>query len=802
MTGKRRRLLQGICVLDLADEQGSFCSKLLADLGASVVKVEQPQGDPSRRSGPFYRSKPDSAGISLSFFYHNANKLGIVLDLESRDGKQSLRRLIERADVLVETLPQRRVHTLGLDRGQSHRINSRLIHLSITGFGRTGPMRSFHSSNSVASAYGGQMYVSGTSTGPPVALFGTQAFYTASLFGANAVLLALRKRNNTRKGCYIDLSIQESVASTLDHVMIDFFHSGEIAGRRQDNHLNEPFAVLPCKDGFIQINTLRNWETLLQLMDSDGKAKNLLEKKWRHEAYRNNHRTQINQAIAGWTANHTKRELFELGQAMQFPWSPVCTLQEVLSSPQLKSRRFFIPAELPGSDETVSIPGLPYKFNRFSPTTPTPVPLLGEHTQQVLEWMRAGSEDGSVARRSEKQPGHSGKSGNILTGVRVLDFTRMLSGPYATRILGDFGAEVIKVQSKSVARGAERNNTPYFSAWNRNKRSICLNLIHPEARDLILELVALSDVVVENFSPRVMANWGLTYNALRKARPDLIMASISAMGHTGPWKNHVGFAPTFHALSGLVSLSSRSSEAPINIRHAYGDVITALYAAMAILASLEHRSKTGKGQYIDLSAYDAVCTLLGPALMERYLALKQNVSPKASDYNGVKASSGCYPCAGDDEWCVISIANEVQWHSLRRISGRPELMSEKFSTRMGRQKNSSELDRLIAEWTTLYSAKTIVRRLQKEGIAAGVVQNAADLARDSQLAARRFFVSMEHPTLKTTYSDRSALWPWRENPADWKAAPLLGEANRYVFVELLGHSTADFRSFIKKGIIQ
>jgi len=802
MKGKRRGLLPDVFVLDLADEQGSFCSKLLADLGAAVVKVEQPQGNPARRSGPFRRSKSDSNGTGFSFFFHNTNKLGIVLDLKSSKGKESLRRLIERADVVVETLSKHSLEALDLSEGRLRSINPRIIHISITGFGRSGPKKSYCCSDSVASAYGGQMYLSGATNGPPVKLSGIQSSYTASLYAANAALLLLRKRRATGKGSYLDLSVQESVASTLDHVMIDFFQNGEIAGRKHEDNSSESFVTFPCKDGYIQIPVYRNWETVLQLMNSEGNANGLAKKKWLREAYRKTHRTQIREAVGGWTANHKKWELFNLGQAMRFPWAPVCTVREVLASPQLKARRFFIPAQWTGSAFVTSIPGLPYKFSRFSPPAPRPAPSLGEHTQEVLDLLRSGNRNGAAVLRRQKRPGHSLKSGDILGGVRVVDFTRMLSGPYATRILADFGAEVIKVQSQSTAQGAERNDTPYFASWSRNKRSVCVNLNHSDASGLILELVARSDVVVENFSPRVMANWGLSYKRLRQVKPDLIMASISAMGQTGPWKNYIGFAPTFHALSGLMSPSVQSPENPIGIRHSYGDVITGLYAAIAILASLEHRSETGKGQYIDLSAYEAMCTLLGPSLMEAHSALKLKASGMPVENYGEDLLCGCYPCAGDDRWCVFNIDSEAQWQALFRISRNRDLKSERFASKAGRKANRAELEKLIAEWTLRHPAETVAQRLQSKGIAAGVVQNAEDLARDSQLAERRFFVSLKHPALGEACSDRSALWPWREKPAEWKAAPRLGEDNRYVFVELLGHSDTDFRSLVKRGVIQ
>jgi crotonobetainyl-CoA:carnitine CoA-transferase CaiB-like acyl-CoA transferase len=377
----------------------------------------------------------------------------------------------------------------------------------------------------------------------------------------------------------------------------------------------------------------------------------------------------------------------------------------------------------------------------------------------------------------------------------------MISGPYATRILGDFGAEVIKVQSGLTATGAEQNDTASFCLWNRNKRSIRLNLNQAGAREILLELVSISDVLVENFSPRVLANWGLNYENLKKVKPDLVMASISAMGKTGPWSNFVGYAPTFHALSGLTSATCRSLDAPTDLGYAYGDIIVGLYASLAILAAIEHRDSTGPGQHIDLSAYEALCTLLAPAFIEASISSARDTRiPRYDDCEGA-TPCGCYPCKGDDRWCVIAVFSEKEWQAFCKISCRSELKSSEFSTLDRRRKNRSELDRLIGHWTAGFSAGSIVRRLQKAGIAAGIVQSAADLVNDSQLAARRFFTMLHHPVLGKTFADRSALWPWYEKPEHWKAAPSLGQDSHYVFVELLGRSEQEFRSFVEKGII-
>jgi crotonobetainyl-CoA:carnitine CoA-transferase CaiB-like acyl-CoA transferase len=776
MKGIAEGMLSDVVVLDLTNEQGSFCAKLLADLGATVIKIESPKGDPSRGS--------------LSFSYCNTRKQSLVLDLDSPEDKCKFRELIKKSGILVETFPPGHLETLRLGYLQLRRINPGLIHISITGFGQTGPKHTYRSCDLVASAYGGQMHVTGAPSVPPTRLFGTQSCYTASLFGANAALLGLRKRKLCGRGCYVDLSLQEAAASTLGDVVADYFTGDRIAGRRRDSSPDDSFSILPCKDGYLQASILRNWETLIELMNAEGKAGNLAGTKWQQRSYRAKHHDRIIKAAGKWTRAHTKHELFELGQSLQFPWAPVESPEEVLKNPQLHARTFFIRVPKSQDYPSTAIPGLPYKFSNYSPPPLKPSPLLGEHTLQVVD-------DLNASRWKDRQgggPRSHVKSGNILKGIRVIDMTRMLSGPYATRILGDFGAEVIKVQSRLTAHGAERDDSPYFRAWNRNKRSLSLNLNCPEARDIVLELAAVSDVVVENFSPRVLENWGLTYDRLSKANPDLIMASISAMGQTGPWRNFVGYAPTFHALSGLVSASSRSSDAPINIGFAYGDIVAGLYAAMAILASVEHRDATGKGQYIDLSAYEALCTLLGPAFMKA-----------AGDQrcNDIKETlSGCYPCKGIDRWCAISISNDSGWQMFCRISGITELQSDCFSTPSARNRHRKKLDALVSQWTARYAPEIIVRRLQKAGIPAGIVQNAEDLAKDNHLAARRFYISLVDAKRGNTISDRSAVWPWNERPSGWKPAPQLGADNRYVVQKLLGYSDARFRSLGKKGVLK
>jgi crotonobetainyl-CoA:carnitine CoA-transferase CaiB-like acyl-CoA transferase len=393
-------------------------------------------------------------------------------------------------------------------------------------------------------------------------------------------------------------------------------------------------------------------------------------------------------------------------------------------------------------------------------------------------------------------------SKGILSGLRILDFTWLLAGPYATRILADFGAEVIKVQSRRTSGGVESNLTGFFNHWNRNKQSITLDMSYLEAREIVLKLTKISDVVIENFSPRVMSNWELNYEKLKEVRPDLIMVSMSGMGRTGPWKDFVAFGPTIQAFSGLTYLTSFTQDSPIGIGYAYADLIAGLYGAFAVLAALEHRDRTGKGQYIDLSEYEAMSTFMGPTLLDIAINQKE-VLPQGNQPDYVIAAPyGCYRCLGEDRWCVIAVFEEDEWQALCEVLGRPAWTREqRFSTLSKRKENAEALDELLGRWTAQHTPEEVVYLLQEAGVQAGVVQNAEDLAQDPQLIAREFFVHLDHPVLGKTISDRFPI-KFKDNPrADWKAAPLLGENNRYVYRELLGFTEEELSSYVEKGII-
>jgi crotonobetainyl-CoA:carnitine CoA-transferase CaiB-like acyl-CoA transferase len=369
-------LLKGLQVLDLADEKGSFCSKLLADLGARVIKIEKPGGDVSRGTGPFLENSPDP-GKSISFFHNNTKKLGITLNLEHERGKEIFFKLLRKTDVVVETSPDY-LRRIGLGFTALHFENKRFIYVSITGFGENGPRSQYKSCDLVASAFGGQMYVTGTPSALPLKPFGNQTYYSASLFAAVSILLALRNRARTGKGEHLDISLQEAAVSTLDHVMVRYFYENTIPKRQGGGYGNHSFCILPCKDGHILLAPFQQWETLVEWMQSEGMAQDLTDKKYREEQYRLAHLDHVFQVLERWSRTHTAQDLFELGQLMRFPWAPIQPLKEVLNDPQLKARGFFVNVEHPELRRSIFYPGSPYKFSNSPPDRWKRAPLIGE----------------------------------------------------------------------------------------------------------------------------------------------------------------------------------------------------------------------------------------------------------------------------------------------------------------------------------------------------------------------------------------------------------------------------------------
>jgi crotonobetainyl-CoA:carnitine CoA-transferase CaiB-like acyl-CoA transferase len=375
-------VLTEIEVLELADERAGFCTRILALMGARVIKIEPPGGGPARRRGPFIEDIRNSKK-SLTFSYQNTNKLGITLDLSQPQGQKLFRKLVRKADVFVETFSPDAIKKFSCAYEELNNVNPRLIHASVSGFGGQGPRSHYQSCALVAAAYSGSMSINGSPETSPLKPGGEQSHFAGSLFAALGILLALRQRRKTGRGEHIDLSLHEAMTATLEHVMIRYFHD-QITAKRQGSHPGDNgFSILPCRDGFIQITVFQQWETLVGWLAADGMAGDLEEDRWQDETYRRLHAEHITDVIREWTQSHSVRDLFEKGQLMGFPWAPVQSPMEVLENPQLQARDFFIPLYDEATGKTMSCPGLPFRYTAKTLPSLKSAPAAGGDNMRI-----------------------------------------------------------------------------------------------------------------------------------------------------------------------------------------------------------------------------------------------------------------------------------------------------------------------------------------------------------------------------------------------------------------------------------
>ncbi|MFQ5849658.1 MAG: CaiB/BaiF CoA transferase family protein [Candidatus Binatia bacterium] len=393
-----------------------------------------------------------------------------------------------------------------------------------------------------------------------------------------------------------------------------------------------------------------------------------------------------------------------------------------------------------------------------------------------------------------------------LFGIRVADFTHMVAGPYGTLQLAYFGAEVIKLESTvrpdtwRIREGNEdiEQSRP-FADHNRNKLSVTINLKSKEGRDLARRLIQISDVVVENFSASVMGRLGLDYESIKRVKPDIIMASLQGLGRTGPRKGYVTWGPSLMPYSGMTYLwNEPNAPIPVGSQTSYPDYIVSLHMAFAVMAALRYREKTGEGQHIDISQAEVTASLIGSALLD-YLVNKR-VSEPLGNHSLSRVPHGCYRCQGEDQWCVISVADDEEWSRFCRLIGDPSKADDpRFDTLQKRLKNREELDSYVQQWTLHLAPEEVMEKLQSVGISAGVVHNGARLANDRHLWSRGSIQIHEHPRQGKLNLPGVAMKLSDTPGMVVRHAPLLGQDNDYVFRHLLGLSEEEIQRLQEAG---
>lgn len=802
---QRCQALEGLRVLDLATDHGHLCGKLLADLGAEVIKVEPPEGDASRRRPPFAEKMSNPVEAGLVFHYFNANKKGIVLDLSAKEGQREFRSLATTTDMVIESFVPGQLTEWGLGFSDLQAVNPRLVLCSITGFGQSGPYSRYAAEDTTAFAMGGVMSVCGDADKEPLGVPYDACFQQASVYAAYGALLALVARDRIGTGQHVDVSAQE-VQAFQQWLVVNYAAVENILGRagsRSARAGSAPHGPYPCKDGYAEffIMSPAHWRRLVEWM---GSPEPLTDPMWENRYFRSQNVDVIIPFIIDFAARYTKKELFEEAARRHLPIAPINKPPDFVSDVQVKTLAFVRTLDHPVLGQYKTL-GFPYRLSATPCRVNRPAPLLGQHNQEVLN-----QTSGVASVTPSCFPAVPCPNGRLpLQGFRVLDLGIAVAGPALSYLLAQAGAEVIRVESEVRQQRGKPNPDPNvvthqlvtYGDHDRLKKQTTINLGTEEGRATFLELVAISDVVVESFSPRVMRQWRLDYCNLRAKRPDIIMTSLPAYGSTGLRAEYIGAASTTSAFTGLYYWwSYRGDPVPAAPTANFSDYAIAGLAATAVSASLVHRQLTGEGQYIELPHIEALATFMGPAYLQ-YLINGQIDEPLGNRSNFL-APQGCYPCKGRDEWCVISVRGNAQWQSLCRLIDDPRLAEDpRFATAENRLKHQDELDKRIMAWTREHTAFQAMRTLQKAGVAAGMVQNGEDMVRDPHLRQRQFLVEINHPkTGPIEYPGavfRLSGTPLLQGP--WAE---MGQHNGEVFENLMGMPKALVQELAKKGALR
>ncbi len=791
---------------------GAYAGRLLAVCGAEVLRLEPPEGDPWRQVGEQWN------GVGAEYACLNVGKRAARLRPSEDGGRAQILELIESdgVDIVIESAAPAPLEPL-ID--ESDAPQTVLLRISPFGLGAgarsawgdAGPPRS---NGFTDDAWSGHLYLNGAPDREPIARPG---LHSACQAGAHAVIggmAALLARPAIGRGQTVDVSHVEALAALHQYTTVMWAQAGYILGRVGNSQGGpwHPVGVHRCRDGYVALS-IPSREMLEPFLEAAGLAHLLEDPRFAEDAERAEHREEFDRAIDPWMMAHTEAEIIELGERVRVPIGPVIDALEVLGDPQFRARGFFVPID---GDGGPLVPRGPFLLN-------------GKAAAQVIDSSVAGTApalDGAVGWLARK-PNAGGSSrrsalnGGPLHGFRVLDLTRVWAGPLAMRILGDLGADVIKVeaawargpatQSARIARLTRLypendagdhpfNRNAAFNKMNRNKRSVTLELGEPEARRVFEALVERADVVCDNFSPRVMPKLGFDPARLREINPGVIAVSMPGFGNSGPYRDRLAFGPLIESTMGLTSAIGYRDGDPHRSGIAWPDPMTALHTAAGTLAMLYGRSQSpkGRGGTVETPMVEAMATMFGDHILAAQL--RGAAEPRRGNRHPQRAPQGCYPCVGDDRWIAISVASDREWRVLCGIAG----LAPGFASLSLRERQADEdrIDDLLAAWTRGRERDELVARLCRAGVTVAPVADARDLAEDSFLETRGFWAEVDHPEVgRRRYPGLPV--HMSATPATYRrGAPCLGEHNREVLVEVLGFDDARVDELERAGVLR
>ncbi len=773
--------LTGIRVVELAESvAGEYCGKLLADFGAEVIKIEAPKGGSATRAmAPVLA---DGCEGSALFAYLNTNKRSVVLDLGSAADVERLHRLIDTADAVIE--------------GRATDWSARhpcVVFCSITPYGE-GAAPEFDSARSInvfhASGWGYHTPSHPDPGKPP--LQGPGRFlsdYEAGLEAALCVVSSLCGRLHTGQGELIDVSQQAVLVSRADCILGRLV-TGEVPadGARDDYDQAGPASFFACADGFVYLymTSGAHWAGVKRLMGHP-EWLDSFEDDWLEFSVTAEKVTAFQEGFAPWIAVLPKEVASERAQRLGVPLVPVNGAADLHHSPQYRHRGFFEQVRHPVLGEA-AYPTVPYAFSVSPARIVRPAPILGEHTLPVMESVDTPRPRPTVKSAQLKPP--KNPRGGPLEGVRIVELTKVWAGPYAGKLLAMLGAEVIKIETTDSPEemraygGTDINHAPYFLSINPEILSVDLDIKSTVGMAQLRELIARSDIVINNLRPGAMERQGLGYEQLTEIKSDIISVSIKMWGNDGPLGHQTGYAPCFAALAGPASLVGYPDGPPLGTSMRYGDSTVGAAAAYAAVVALLHRELCGAGQFVDVSAVETLSSMIGDCLLEQSLTGRP-LGPSGNAHPDM-CPHGCYPCA-DGAWIAVAVANDAEWRSLCEALGAATLADEpRYATGDARHQHSEALDADLARFTRGQDAERLATRLRAAGVPAAKSATSVDVIADQRLWDRELYRFVtdhregQRPVLGPSW--RMARCPARIE----RGAPDLGEDTDYVLHEILG----------------
>lgn len=756
-------------VLDLTDRDGWLFGFLLAQLGAEVLLVEPPGG-----------YERDSW-----FEAYNRGKQSVV---EADD--ETLGELAASCDMVVAN---------GAPAGLAFLDDLRaadpsLVTIAMTPFGMSGPKAEWLVTDLTLVASSGQMAVTGDADRPPVRTTLPQAWMHACCEGVVGALVALVERSRSGSGQQVDVSVQSSVLGASLPSPLNPPAGLPTANRSGGGVLLGTLQVrwvYPAMDGHVVVSLLFGpmggpfTRRLIEWMHEEGMATDDtlgrdyvdFALKLQTGEYTLDEFAAIMDEIEVFTSGKPKAELAREASARSLLIVPVFDIDDVLDNPQLEARGYWDVVD--GSRH----PGPIVKASVTPLRSLTKAPSLDGHQR--------GSGHVSPSRGAAEASGGVGPK--PLSGVKVLDFAWVAAMPLSTRVLAHWGATVVRVESEhrpDLLRGslghrddiAEQENAITWHAANAGKLGLALNLARPEAKEVVFDLAQWADVVTESFTPGTMAKMGFGYDELSRTNPGLVMLSSCVMGQTGPMAGFAGFGNLAAAVAGFFEITGWPDRPPAGPYMAYTDFTAPRFSAMAILAALDHRNRTGQGQYLDFSQMEAATHMLTPALLELQtdgtrLTRRGNLDPDVCPH-------AVYPAAGDDRWIAVVCENDAQWKALAHEMRRDDLSG---MTSAQRVEQRAMIDEVVGEWTRVQDGAGLTSRLQAHGVPSHFVSQAPDVWTDPQLTARGQFAWTEHPIADQVVVDNPPYLMSRSTGGyDW-AGPTYGQHAYEVLEGILGY---------------